>query len=259
MEKPNNSKSYKVHSLERGLDLIELMSHFSREMSLSELSREAGFNPSTTHRILDALKSRGYVRQNQSTSGYSLTYKLFEIASKAGWEKMLRDESSEIVAKLAEETRESAYFIIKDGLDALCLERIDRNPHIRILSLEKGGRMPLHMGGGPKAILAYLPESVIDRIIKFKGLEAWTPNTITNPLMLKKDLKEIREQGYALSLQDVTMGVNAIGCPVKNKEGKVIAALSVAGPASNLTQERIPDFIKLVKSSAQDLEERMRL
>ena len=259
MGKSNNPKTYKVHSLERGLDLLELLAQFSREISLSELSKEAGFNPSTTHRILDALKSRGYVRQNQSTLGYTVTYKLFELASKVGWEKTLHVEALEIVKKLAVDSQESAYLIIKDGYDGLCLERVDGNPYIRILALEKGGRIPLHMGGGPKAILAHLPGPEIDRILKVKGLDAWTANTITNPLMLKEELKKIRKQGYSLSLQDVTVGANAIGCPVINKDGDVIAALSVAGPSNNLTDDTFPALIKLVQTAARELAERVKV
>lgn len=258
MEKTNNSKKYKVHSLERGLDLLELLAYSSREMSLSELSKEANFNASTSHRILDALKSRNYVRQNPTTSAYSLTFKLFELSNKIGWKKTLRLEALEILKQLAGIAEDSAYLIIKDGDDALCLERIDGNPYIRVLALEKGSRMPLHMGAGPRAILAYLPETEVDRIIGVKGLEAWTANTITNPIQLKTDLNKIREVGYALSLQDVTVGVCAIGCPVRKIDGEVIAAISIAGMASNYTEEKLPPLIDMVRSAAQSLSDRIQ-
>jgi len=258
MGKTNNLKSYKVHSLERGLDLLELLADSAREMSLSELSKEANFNASTSHRILDALKSRNYVRQNPTTSAYSLTFKLFELSNKIGWKKALRLESIEILRQLADKAKDSAYLIVKDGDDALCLERIDGNPHIRVLALEKGSRMPLHMGAGPKAILAYLPETEIDRIIRVKGLEAWTANTITNPIQLKTDLNKIREVGYALSLQDVTVGVCAVGCPVRKIDGEVIAAVSIAGMASNYTEDKLPPLIEMVRSAAQSLSDQIQ-
>jgi DNA-binding IclR family transcriptional regulator len=258
MGKTNISKNYKVHSLERGLDLLELLASSSREMSLSELSKEANFNASTSHRILDALKSRNYVRQNPITSAYSLTFKLFELSNKIGWKKTLRFEALDVLKQLADIAEDSAYLIIKDGDDALCLERIDGNPYIRVLALEKGSRMPLHMGAGPRAILAFLPEMEIDRIINVKGLEAWTANTITNPIQLKTDLNKIREVGYALSLQDVTVGVCAIGCPVRKIDGEVIAAISIAGMASNYTEEKLPPLIDMVRSAAQSLSDRIQ-
>jgi IclR family KDG regulon transcriptional repressor len=76
-----NIKEYKVHSLERGLDLLEILSEASSEKSLKDLSEEAEFNQTTAHRILGALKSRGYVCQNPANSRYRLTLKMFELGS----------------------------------------------------------------------------------------------------------------------------------------------------------------------------------
>jgi DNA-binding IclR family transcriptional regulator len=114
------------------------------------------------------------------------------------------------------------------------------------------------MGGGPKAIMAYLPETEVDRIIHVKGLEAWTANTITNPIQLKSDLNKIKEVGYALSLQDVTVGVCAIGCPVRKIDGDVVAAISIAGMTSNYTEENLPPLIDMVRSAAQSLSDRIQ-
>jgi len=243
-----NHKNYKVHSLERGLDLIELMTVGPNDKSLSELSAEAEFNQSTTHRILSALKSRGYVRQNPENLKYRLSLKVFELGNKIIRHLNMREMALPVLEDLAHKTKESAYLIIRDEDDALCLERVDGNPSIRILTLEVGGRQPLHLGAAPKILLAHLDEKEIDRIIEFKGLEAWTEFTITNPIKLKHELKKIKEQGYALSLNDVTEGVAAVGCPVFNWRNDVVAAISLGGMATNFKEERLKTIIDTVKA-----------
>jgi len=234
MKNTPSSKPYKVHSLERGLDLIEILADGVPEKSLTELSQKAGFNLSTTHRILNALKSRGYVEQNPETSKYKLTFKFFEIGNIVVRHLNLREEAIPILTDLAEKTGES-----------------------KVLFLQVGGRMPLHVGAGPRVLLAYLPDEEVDRIIKSKGLPAWTKKSITDPCKLKENLKKIREQGYALSFEDATEDVAALGCPVRNWRGEVCAAISIAGISSHFTEDKLPRLIKIVKDAAYELSRRL--
>jgi DNA-binding IclR family transcriptional regulator len=257
MKNNKSPKEYKVHSLERGLDLIELLAEDSTEKSLSELSKKASFNQSTTHRVISALKSRGYVRQNPSNSKYRLTLKLFELGNKIIRRFNIKEAAEPILKELAKRTQESIYLIIRDGDDALCIDRIDGNPFVRILSLEIGGRQPLHLGAAPKVLLAYNDEKEIDRIIEEKGLEAWTAQTITNPIQLKDELEKIRRQGYALSASDVTEGVAAIGFPIFNSDNKVIASISTAGMKDSFTEKRIEEIIEILKAASAQLSNRL--
>ena len=250
-------KPYKVHSLERGLDLIEILADGLPEKSLTELSKRAGFNLSTTHRILTALKSRGYVEQNPRSSTYKLTFKFFEIGNVIVRHLNLREEAVPVLTELAEKTGDSAYLIILDKDGALCLERIDGHHYVKVLFLQVGVRMPLHIGAGPRVLLAHLPEEEIDRVIKSKGLPAWTERSITEPYLLRKDLKKIREQGYALSFEDVTEGAAALGSPVRNWNGEVIAAISIGGVSSHFTEDKLHPLIKIVKDAAHELSRRL--
>lgn len=252
-----NKKKYKVHSLERGLELIEVLADLSIPTVLSDISNAVGFNISTTHRILDSLKFRGYVIHDKKTSKYSLSLKLFEIANKIGCDPLLRSESEDILQHIAIEAKASAFLIVKDGNEALCLERTDGNPSIRILALEKGSRMPLHMGGGPLSILAFQNEAEINRIIKIKGLPASTAKTITNPILLKKIIKDIRQKGYSMSIEDVTDGVAAIGYPVFDSNNKVIAAISLSGLVNDFSGENRTFLLDLLKKASLKLSDRI--
>jgi len=92
-----------------------------------------------------------------------------------------------------------------------------------------------------------------NRIIDAEGLEAWTAYTTTNPIQLKQELKKIREQGYALSQNDVTEGVSAVGCPVFNFRNEVVAAISVAGMTTGFKEERLPAIINMLKTETSCL------
>ncbi len=257
MKKTRSSLRYKVHSLERGLDLIEILTDGTPEKSLTELSKRAGFNLSTTHRILNALKSRGYIEQNPSTSTYKLTFKFFEIGNVVVRHLNLREEAAPILTDLAEKTGESAYLIILDKDEALCLERIDGHNYLKVLFLKVGGRMPLHIGAGSRVLLAHLPEEEVDRIVEIRGLPAWTEKSVAHPDVLKEDLRKIREQGYALSFEDVTEGAAALGSPVRNWKGEIAAAISIGGVSTHFTKDKLPPLIKIVKNAAQELSRRL--
>jgi DNA-binding IclR family transcriptional regulator len=257
MNRISSPKDYKVHSLERGLDLIELLAEGSPEKSLTALSQEAGFNLTTTHRILDALKSRGYVQQDPKTSEYKLSLKLFELGNKVIRHVKLREEALPVLKSLADKTGETAYLIIKDADEALCLERIDGHHYVKVLFLQIGGRMPLHIGAGPRVLFAHLPEEEIDRIVKREGLSRWTPRSITDPVRLEEDLREIREQGYALSFEDVTEGAAALGCPVRDWKGDVVAAISISGVSSHFTEDKVSHIVEFVKEAADSLSRKL--
>jgi IclR family transcriptional regulator, KDG regulon repressor len=257
MAKRDLAKEYKVHSLERGLDLIELLAQGSPEKSLSEVSKAAGFNQATAHRILSALKSRGYVRQNSSNSRYALTLKLFELGNQVIQHLNLHEEALPVLKQLADETGESVFLVILDGDEALCIENINAYRHVQVLFLRVGRRMPLHIGASPKVLLAHLPEERVHGIIERTGLAAWTPSSIADLRTLKADLKQIREQGYALGVNDVTDGAASLGSPIYNWKAEVVAAISVSGATSHFSEDKLPSLIKVVTGAAYEISRRL--
>ena len=244
------TKEYKVHSLERGFDLLEILAQNGFEKSLTEISSDAGFSQATTHRILSAMKSRGYVHQNPSNSKYRLTLKTFEVGSQVIQHLNLHEIALPILRDVASKTGESVFLVILEGDEALCIENINAYRNIQILFLRVGRRMPLHIGAAPKVILAHLSEKRVDEIIKNKAIETWTKKTITNPVDLKNELKRIRDQGYALSLGDVTEGAAAVGCPIINFAGEIVAAISISGIERHFTKKNLPAIIRILKNAA---------
>ncbi len=244
-------------TLERGLDLLELLTKDEFEKSCTQLSKEAGFNIATTHRLLQVLVKRGYLRQNPDTLKYRLSLKLFEFGSVAVHQLNIREEALSILKDLAADTGDTAYLIVLDNDEGLCLGRIDGHHYVRVLFLQIGGRMPLYIGAGPKVLLAYQSEEEIERYLNRVDLRPWTPFTMIDPEQIKREMQEIRKRGYALSMEDASQDVAALGCPVRNSSGDVIAALSISGLASHYGSDQLLNLASKVQAAANELSARI--
>jgi len=117
--------------------------------------------------------------------------------------------------------------------------------------------MPLHCTGVGKAMLAYQGEEMLARLSKSPGFERLTGHTITSLLQLKKELERIRERGYAVDNEEAVEGLRCVAAPVFDHTGRVVAAFSVAGPATRLTPERILEIAPLVCETSREISFRL--
>jgi IclR family acetate operon transcriptional repressor len=113
-----------------------------------------------------------------------------------------------------------------------------------------GSRWPLHATSTGKAILAYLPSAQLEVILQ-APLAAFTPKTITDPEVLRQELKAIREQGFAVAAEELEIGFVALGAPVCNHHGQIAAAISVGGPTARLAGDKLSEIAALVKATAR--------
>ena len=238
--------------------MIEILSRSREERSLTQLRQEAAFNLSTTYRIIHALKSRGYVEQNPINSKWKLSFKLFEIGNTVVQNVTLREEAPPILSKLANVPGESTYLMVLDQDEAVCLGRIDGHHMVKNIILQVGGRLPLHIGAGPKVLLSSLPEEEINRIIKSKRLPKMTKKTITDSNRFEKGIEKIGRNGYAFSFEDVVEDGAALGCPIKDWKGRVVGSISISGISTHLKRDKLPRLINIVKICARELSQRMK-
>jgi DNA-binding IclR family transcriptional regulator len=157
------------------------------------------------------------------------------------------------VEELAESTGELAACFVGEEGEAVYVYGTEGERSIRT-NLSVGDRSPLHCTASGKAILAHLSDERIRRIIEDRGLEAKTPNTITDADDLFVEVADIREQGYAVSMEESVEGVRAVAAPVL-LDDTVVASVSLAGPANRFVGERLEKRIpETVKGAANELE-----
>lgn len=243
---------YQVQVLDRALGILDLLANGSLELGPSKISEQTGLHKSTVHRLLQVLERHRLIEKKAQNGKYRLGLKLFELGSKAVAQLDLRECALPYLERLVLETGETAHICVLDGDRMLSIANVESPRTLRTPSTV-GRRTPLHCTSVGKALLAFLPEDEQDELIKKLELTAYTRHTLTKPARLKAELKLIRQLGYAMDDEEIEEGLRCIGAPVMDYTGRVVAAMSIAGPAFRLTEERIPAVAQSVVEAANEL------
>lgn len=247
-----NKNVYQLQVLDRAILVLDALAKEDHGLSLAELDNRLDLHKSTLHRLIMVLERHRLISRNPQNGNYILGIKLFELGSKAVPQRLLLRHAQTYLEKLVYETGETAHLCILDDGEVLYLEKVESSHSMRISS-SIGNRNPVHTSAVGKALLAYLDEDEVDSILKKRGLKAYTRNSITSATQLKKELSEVRKQGYAIDDEEGTEGVRCIGAPIKDHLGNVIASISIAGPSFRVTKENIPVIAKCVMTIADQL------
>jgi DNA-binding IclR family transcriptional regulator len=243
---------YRVQVLDRALGVLEVLWKEGPEMTLAEITKRLRLNKSTARRLVLVLEQHRFIEKSPQNGKYRLGLKLFEMGSSAVAHLDIRERARPYLERLVFETGETAHLCILDEGEVLYLEKMEPSRTVRMPS-SVGRRNPAHCTAVGKALLAFLSESDLDNLIKRHGLRAYTRNTITTLAQLKRELQLVRDRGYALDNEEIEEGLECIGAPVRDYSGKVVASISIAGPAFRMTEDQIPVLARSVVKTANDL------
>lgn len=227
-----------VKSVARALDILQIVSSHKQGIGVTNIAKQIDINKSSVYRILSTLAQYGYIEQDSETGKYKLGYKILEMSSKLLDSIDLRKEAAPFLMELEKYTNEVIHLVVYDQGEVVYIEKLEGNETLRMHS-RVGKRAPMHCTSVGKAILAQLPEHVVEEIIERKGLPAHTKYTITDREKFMEELKIIKERGYALDLQENEYGITCIAVPIFDHLGKVVAAVSISGPTMRMTSERL--------------------
>jgi DNA-binding IclR family transcriptional regulator len=244
---------YAIDILDTALDVIEgLYQSDHQSANPSVLARQLGINRTRIFRILKTLERRGFVEQAPGKQGYRLGIKFLMLAERVKEQIDLRREAAPILRLLAQDTGDTANLLVRYGDQAVCIDS-DQGENLLQVSAPIGQPLPLHIGASPKILLAFMDRAEQERILHAIPLTPFTTRTITNRERLQQHLQEICQQGYAVDEGDFEDGVCAIGAPVRDYRGQVIAGITVTTPVSRYDAKRREDLIERVISAAQQL------
>lgn len=252
MVEATKRSQYRVQVLDRALDILEVLCAHNRPVTLAELSKLLGVHKSTVHRLLTVLEDRRFVEKSLENGKYHLGLKLFELGNRAVAQLDLRERARPHLERLVFVTGETAHLCILDRGEVLYLEKVESSRTMRVPSIV-GQRYPAHCGAAGKTLLAYLSQNQLDDLVKKRGLQPYTPKTITTVAQLSDELERIRDRGFAVDDEEYEEGLRCIGAPVKDYSGKVIASISIAGPAFRIAHERVPVLARSVIEAADQL------
>lgn len=246
---------YSIRVLHRAAMILNCFTLSEPEKSLVQLASETGLHKSTVFRIMETLEGIQWVRKDPFTGIYRLGFAVFELGARAVQGLDLYKASSSHLEKLVKKTGQSAHLVIHDQGEALYLNKVESPGAYVALPSQIGIRFPMHCTAVGKVLLSYLDEKEVERIIREKGLNKVTPKTISQKEDLMKEIRLIRERGYAFDNEEIHLGLKCVAAPIRDYTGKVIAAASVTGLSSNFSEKRLPSLIEAVVSVAKDISE----
>jgi IclR family transcriptional regulator, KDG regulon repressor len=220
-------------SVQNAARLLKQFTPGHGDLGVTELAARLGLGKSTVHRLLATLQEEQLVEQDAETGRYRLGLAVFELGAAAASPTDLHQAVLMPMSVLRVRTGETVQTAVLDGRQVVYVERLE-SPNTLRMFLEVGTRNDAHATGTGKCLLAYLDPPLLDRLLQGWTLPAKTEHTITDHRELRRQLKQIRSQGYALNLHESEIGAVSVAAPVRGAGGEVVAALSVAGPAPRL-------------------------
>jgi DNA-binding IclR family transcriptional regulator len=240
-----------VSSIANAFRILEaIVADQERGLAYSEVVTKTQLPKASTHRVLKSLAGLGYLRFDAEAGRYFGDLKLAALGSAVTSHFDLKRYVRPHLLHLQAETKHTCNLGVLSGNAGVYLDKLEGSEAYGIkLYSEIGKRFPLHCTGMGKVLLAGM-QPVERRRILGKRLEAFTPHTITEMVKLDRELQEVRRCGYALDQQEITRGIMCVAAPVRNREGKTIAAISVAFPAYIEQERGIKDEIRAVTQCA---------
>ncbi len=243
-----------VQSLTRGLKLLEWIAESGSSVALTELAQQAGLPNSTTHRLLTTMQQQGFVRQVGDLGHWAIGAHAFVIGSSFLQSRNLLAIVHPVLRKLMEASGETVNLAVLDQSDhqAIIIDQVQCTQLMR-MSAPIGGKLPMHASGAGKAFLANLSEEQVTGLLHRQGLHAYTPATFTSPLLLKEDLLQIRKRGYSFDDEEHALGLRCIASCIYDEHKEPFAAISISGPISRITDDRITELGAMVIKATKEL------
>jgi len=228
------TEALEVQSLQRAIDILEAIGESKRGLSLKAIAGITGLPKSTVYRLLANLEQRGYVAV--SDGAYRLGLKLLMFSHKAEQDLEIRQLARPFMAQLNEATRESVHLGTLYNNRVLYIDTIESPQPVRLVA-RVGGTNAVHSTALGKALLIGHADEDIRAILTAIGMEKRTERTITRVEAFLAEMAEVRRRGVAFDDEESDIGCRCVGAPIQDHTGRVIAAISVSGPASRFTRE----------------------
>lgn len=250
------SKTPSVPALRRGLAIVELVVNSKSGLTFSQLARHFDFPKSSVHCLVLTLEREGYLQRDKDTGRYMSGLKLVSIANVALEGILLREKAAPLLRALVASTGMTVHMAILDHDEVVVVAKLDR-PGVHRVATWIGKHVDLHCTSLGKCLIARLPEDDLDRLVGQRGLLRHNENTIVSPVRLKEALARIRALGYAMDDEEEEIGVRCIGAPVWNRDGRVVAAVSVTGTTTRITEDTCDELAGHVKETALAISRRL--
>lgn len=243
-----------VQSVDRAVSVLEILARHG-EAGVTEIADELDVHKSTAFRLLGVLENRGLVAQEKGRGKYYLGAGVLRLAGAAAVRLDISQEGVPVCRELADELGETSNIAVLDDDAAVNVMQARGTASVTAQNW-LGRRTPLHATASGKVLLAHLPTTLREGLLA-RPLHRFTEHTVTGAAVLRGELATVAEQGYAITQEELEIGLAAVAAPVRSHDGKVIASISVSGPVYRLTPERLPELAERARTAGVELSRRM--
>jgi len=254
MEHLRNNMS---QSIVRAIQILRLVASSNEGKRLVDLQRDTGLTKPTVHRILDTLRRHDFVEQHQDSKRYTLGREISTLGWSAGHQAYdLVELCADPMIKIAQSTGDTSFLSVRSGYDVICLDRQSGSYPVKAFTIDVGNRRPFGVGAGSIILLAALSES--EREEAYETLNARLCDYPESNLETIRDaVKKAQDSDYALSSGYVLPQVRGVGVPIRDAQGRVIAAISLAAIKERITNERLPELVSILKMHSSQITQRL--
>lgn len=229
---------YHINSLARGLKILELLAQSHEPLTLSRIAADMALTLPTVYRFLFTLESLGFVDKDPDMKSYRVSPKVLALGYGAFQSSDIWQTAHPYLLRASRDHGETFNLAILDGTDILYIDRI-KTQKILTINLEIGSKLPAYCTSMGRVLLAFLPEEQALKIIEQSSIIPMTSRTVLTTETLKGILQKVRQDGYAVNNGELALELISVAAPVRNSDGRVVAALNMAVNAAQYEKDNI--------------------
>lgn len=247
-----------VKSATRVLDLFEFLSRWDSEKTHAEIAEDLGIPKSSLTQLLKTLVRRGYLSYDSASKGYQLGHSIAKMAKRTNERNELIALAGPVLEWLTKETGETSALNVMKG-DKTEVAATITGAHRLTYTMRPRDEAPLYATSGGRAILANLPDDMIDEYCGRVTFEKFATATVTSVPRLQEELREVRRTGVAFVYEEFTLGINGIAAPILTQAGFPLGSINTAIPVSRYTHEKRDQCVASLQKAVDTVRRQMRL
>jgi len=245
-----DDEKYSIKAVTRCLKILDLAGSFDRPLSVNDVSDALGISNNMAFRMLSTLVGAGYMVKDEKTGFYSVSLRALHLSRNALLSLDIRKFAMPYLEMLWNQYPKANINLAIYYEDEVML--IDRLYSLNIprTFFYPGKTVPFHCTALGKVLTCTLDETEIDRLVAKKGLKSFTPKTIADPVALKEELAKVRAEHLARDREEFIIEDNCNAVPIRDHEGKIIAAISLAAFESSMLMQEVEETIPALRNTA---------
>nr|WP_295970015.1 IclR family transcriptional regulator [uncultured Bacillus sp.] len=238
-----------LQSVQNGMRILQLFSQEKPVWGVTEIAQTLQIHKSSVSRLVSDLVAEGFLQKEQNK--YCLGYSLLYLSGVITAHLEIQREAKELLRNLVNQLGETAHIAILEGMGITYVKKIQGEKPIELLS-SIGRKNPVSCTSSGKVLLAYQKEEVIQQVMD-AGLPKMGPNSVTIPEQFKKQLKQIRKQGYSVCIDEMHEDVISLAAPIRDYSGEVVAAVSIVGTRQRMNEVKMGECIDAIIQAGYEI------